>query len=106
MGFAPLPRVANKELKGFAFRTIRQIRTNALVETRIEHAEVRTAAPKSVNNSASSNAGSRRLTRAVQTDDARTLSDVVATHVKTNVRRSTLQRQAGLIPIRADVPPT
>jgi hypothetical protein len=38
VGFESLPVVANKELTEFLFRTIRQIRTNTLVETRIEHA--------------------------------------------------------------------
>jgi hypothetical protein len=37
VGFAPLPVVENKELNDFYFRTIRWIRTKALVETGIEH---------------------------------------------------------------------
>ena len=44
MGFEPLLVVENKELNGFLFLTIRQIRTKARVETRIEHAD--TDAPR------------------------------------------------------------
>jgi len=39
VGFETLPDVENKELRHFGFRTIRQIRTKARVEIRIEHVE-------------------------------------------------------------------
>jgi len=37
-----------KNLQGFTFRTIRRIRTKALVEARIEHAESRRALQRTV----------------------------------------------------------
>jgi len=48
VGFAPLPCVEDKELKKITFRTIRRIRTKALVEARIEHAESRRALQRTV----------------------------------------------------------
>ena len=39
VGFAPLLGIETKNLRDFAFLTIRRIRSKAWVETRVEHAE-------------------------------------------------------------------
>jgi hypothetical protein len=39
VGFEPVLVVENKDVQRFEFLTIRRIRSNASVETRIEHAE-------------------------------------------------------------------
>jgi len=49
VGFAPSPSVENKELKEFSVPQIRSIRSNALIATRIEHAELHRALQDAVH---------------------------------------------------------